>query len=130
MKKFKFNISHLRLRCGSANINNELVRTRYELELMSSFKFVLSSLLIGFFIVIYEPVHSRLCGEIHLVTAKHAKGAKTILLKFTLFLFASKYNAVNSNLCVLENKLHTLASELELRHCRHSSRHSHSRRRH
>ncbi len=36
MKKFKFNISHLRLRCGSANINNELVRTRYELDTNSS----------------------------------------------------------------------------------------------
>ena len=48
-------ISHLILGCGSANINSELVRTRYELELMSSFKFVLSSVLIAFFIVIYEP---------------------------------------------------------------------------
>ncbi|KCZ71644.1 hypothetical protein ANME2D_02379 [Candidatus Methanoperedens nitroreducens] len=52
-EKVKY-ISHLRLRCGSANINTELVRTRYELGLMSSFKFVLSSLLIVFFIVIYE----------------------------------------------------------------------------
>ncbi len=33
-EKVKY-ISHLRLGCGSANINNELVRTRYELGLMS-----------------------------------------------------------------------------------------------